>query len=221
MISRDGEDCPPLACDATDRPLRKDAELNRQKILGAAAEVFATRGLTVTLDDIADHAGVGVGTVYRRFPSKEVLINALFEEKIEGLVARAEAAAADPDAWTALVGFLRNAVAGQAQDRGLRQVLHGTEHGEQRLTQARARMAEPLGRMVDAAKASGHLRRDFEVADLPVIMMMISSLALHPRTADPAVWGRYLDFVVDGLRERPGLSDLPTPGVLLPAAQTA
>lgn len=221
MISRDGEDCPPLACDATDRPLRKDAELNRQKILGAAAEVFATRGLTVTLDDIADHAGVGVGTVYRRFPSKEVLINALFEEKIEGLVARAEAAAADPDAWTALVGFLRNAVAGQAQDRGLRQVLHGTEHGEQRLTQARARMAEPLGRMVDAAKASGHLRRDFEVADLPVIMMMISSLALHPRTADPAVWGRYLGFVVDGLRERPGLSDLPTPGVQLPAAQTA
>ena len=221
MTSHRGDGCLPALCGVTDRPLRKDAELNRQKILSAAAEVFATRGLAVTLDDIADHAGVGVGTVYRRFPSKDALIEALFQEKIERLVARAEAAAAEPDAWAALVTFLHNAVAGQATDRGLRQVLHSAEFGERRVAQARNAMAEPLGRLVDAAKAQGQLRADFQVADLPVIMMMISNLALQPRTADPQVWCRYLDFVLDGLRARPGLSDLPTPGLHAGAGQTA
>ena len=69
----------------TERPLRKDAERNRQRILTAAGELFAERGLGVTLDDIAHHAGVGVGTVYRRFPNKEVLIDALFEQRIEAI----------------------------------------------------------------------------------------------------------------------------------------
>ncbi len=221
MTTHRDDGCLPAACEAPHRPLRKDAELNRRKILGAAAEVFATRGLAVTLDDIADHAGVGVGTVYRRFPSKDALIEALFQEKIERLVARAEAAAAEPDAWTSLVTFLHQAVAGQAEDRGLRQVLHSAEYGEQRVARARSAMAEPLGRLVAAAKAQGQLRPDFEVADLAVIMMMISNLTLHPRTADPQVWCRYLDFVVDGLRERPGLSDLPTPGRRAGEPQTA
>ena len=66
------------------RPLRRDAERNRQRILAAAGELFAERGLAVTLDDIARHAGVGVGTVYRRYPDKELLIDALFEERLEG-----------------------------------------------------------------------------------------------------------------------------------------
>src|SRR6058998_191476 len=66
---------------ATDHPLRKDAERNRQRILDAARELFAERGLGVTLNDVAHHAGVGVGTVYRRFPDKEVLIDTLFQEQ--------------------------------------------------------------------------------------------------------------------------------------------
>ena len=76
------------------RPLRRDAELNRQRILAAAGELFAERGLAVTLDDIARHAGVGVGTVYRRYPDKELLIDALFEERLTALCEAAEAALA-------------------------------------------------------------------------------------------------------------------------------
>ena len=79
-----------------ERPLRKDAERNRQRILAAAGELFAERGLGVTLDDIARHAGVGVGTVYRRYPDKEVLIDALFEQRIEALCAVAERGARRP-----------------------------------------------------------------------------------------------------------------------------
>src|SRR5215218_6134927 len=77
---------------ARERPLRRDAERNRRRILEAAAEVFAERGLAVTMDDIADHAGVGVGTVYRRFPNKDLLIDALLEDRLAELVAMAERA---------------------------------------------------------------------------------------------------------------------------------
>src|SRR6188768_1525257 len=89
------------------RPLRSDAERNRQRILQAAEEVFAARGLDASLDDIAAAAGVGVGTVYRRFPDKDALIDALFEDKIRRVHALAEAGLTEPDPWEALAGFMR------------------------------------------------------------------------------------------------------------------
>ncbi|SDO47386.1 DNA-binding transcriptional regulator, AcrR family [Nakamurella panacisegetis] len=195
------------------RPLRRDAELNRQKILRAAAEVFAARGLDVTLDDIADHAGVGVGTVYRRFPNKDVLIEALFEDKIEDIVRRAEAAAASPDPWEGLVGFLRNAVLAQARDQGLRQVMHSYQHGAARVAQSRARLTAPIVRLIDAAKTQGRLRADFELTDFPVVMGMVGFVAQHICTAAPEIWQRYLEILIDGLRERPDLEPLPRPAL--------
>src|SRR4051794_16247958 len=86
-----------------ERRLRRDAERNRQRILAAAADAFARGGLAVTMDEIARHAGVGVGTVYRRFPDKELLIDALFEQRIEELVALAVAARDEPDPFVGLV----------------------------------------------------------------------------------------------------------------------
>ena len=88
------------------RPLRRDAERNRVRILKAAAEVFNERGLEVSLDEVARHAGVGVGTVYRRFPSKEELVEALFMERIDSIAALAEAAGEAADPWTGLVSFM-------------------------------------------------------------------------------------------------------------------
>ena len=191
------------------KPLRRDAELNRQKILLAATEVFALRGLDVTLDDIADHAGVGVGTVYRRFPNKDVLIEALFENKIEEIVSRARAAAADPDPWEGLVRFLRDAVMAQARDQGLRQVMHSYNHGAERVAQSRARLTAPVVRMIDGAKAQGRLRSDFELTDFPVVMGMVGSVAEHMGSVDPNVWQRYLEIIIDGLRQRSDLGPLP------------
>ena len=203
----------PTESDAPPRPLRRDAELNRQKILHAATEVFAARGLDVTLDDIADHAGVGVGTVYRRFPNKDVLIEALFEAKIEEIVSRAEAAAAAEDPWEGLVGFLRNAVRAQARDQGLRQVMHSYNHGAERVAHSRARLTAPIMRMIDAAKAQGQLRADFELTDFPVVMGMVGSVAQHMCSVDPDIWQRYLELVIDGLRRRPDLAPLPRPAL--------
>ena len=85
------------------RTLRKDAALNRERLLAAAGELFAQRGLNVTLNDIAHHAGVGVGTAYRRFANKEEVIDALFEQRLQEVAALANEALAEPDAWEALV----------------------------------------------------------------------------------------------------------------------
>src|ERR1043166_6338645 len=87
------------------RPLRVDAARNRERILAAASEVFADRGLDVSLDDIARHAGVGVGTVYRRFPTKEALIEALFDSHLAQLEALAENAVSYADSWDGLVAL--------------------------------------------------------------------------------------------------------------------
>src|SRR3954463_11012360 len=120
-----------------EKPLRKDAERNRIRILEAAGDLFAQRGLGITLDEIARHAGVGVGTVYRRFPDKELLIDALFEQRIEELVVLAETARDDPDPFEGLVRFFETFLALQAADRGLKDIVLGTGRGQRRVAQAR------------------------------------------------------------------------------------
>src|ERR1700728_5125884 len=90
-------------------PLRRDAERNRQRILAAAADVFTERGLDATLDEVAKAAGVGIGTVYRRFPDKETLVSELFRERIDALVTVAETACTAPDPWRGLVSYLEYA----------------------------------------------------------------------------------------------------------------
>src|SRR3954453_18424017 len=96
--------------DDADRPLRKDAERNRQRLVAAAAELFAERGLDVTLNDVARHAGVGVGTAYRRWANKEQLIDELFARKLDDVALLGSEALADPDAWRGLSTFLEGSL---------------------------------------------------------------------------------------------------------------
>src|SRR5580692_10594245 len=108
---------------AGERPLRRDAERNRQRILAAAAEVFTERGLDVTLDEVARVAGVGIGTVYRRFPDKESLVSELFRDRVDALVTVAEEACAMPDPGQGLISYLEFAAAALSGDLGLRQLM--------------------------------------------------------------------------------------------------
>lgn len=200
---------PPQASpDGPERPLRADAERNRRRILEAAAEVFAARGLSVTLDDIAHHAGVGVGTVYRRFPDKERLIDALFEARIEEMVAVAEEGLADPDPLAGLVHFLEAGLELQASDRGLKELLHNAGLGARRVAHARARMAPRVMRLVERAQESGQLRADAAGPDIPLITLMIGAIMDATREVRPDVWRRLLTLVIDGLRAQP---DVATP----------
>ena len=190
------------AAQRSQRPLRKDAERNRLRILQAASEVFAERGLAASLDDIARHAGVGVGTVYRRFRDKDDLIEALFEQKIEQVVIIAREAADLPAAWQGLVFFLEQAIALQVADRGLRQVLLSRSYGQDRVERARSRLGPLIGQLVARAQAEGSLRSDVQFADVPLILLMVSSVGTCTQGADQGLWRRYLMVVLDGLRAR-------------------
>lgn len=205
----------PLPTGADHRPLRRDAERNRLRILKAAGEVFAQRGLEASLDEIAEHAGVGVGTVYRRFPGKNELIEALFEQKIEQVEALAEEAAAIPDGWQALTSFLERAVALQVADLGLRQVLLSHCSGRERVASARARLAPRIGNLVRRAQSQGGLRADVKPPDVSAILMMITAVAEYARGVHDDLWRRYLALILDGLRAAPQHRPLPVDALSL------
>ncbi len=182
-----------------DKPLRRDAERNRQRILQAAQEMFSEHGLAVTLDDIARHAGLGVGTVYRRFNTKESLVEALFDGKMTDLANLAERALDEPEPWPALVRLLEQLCALQARDRGLRELVLGTHYGRQEVAMIRERLAPPLARLFAAAKASGHLRHDIQPQDVPVLLVMMGAAEDYSRDTRPDTWRRYLTLLLDGL----------------------
>lgn len=184
------------------RPLRRDAEQNRQRILRAASEVFTARGLQATLDDVARQAGVGVGTVYRRFPDKEALVDALFEEGFGRVVAAAERALESQDAWAGMVGLVTELAEIQAADRGLRDIMLSEAYGHDRVAQMRDRIKPMLEQAVERAQRQGGLRADFRAADVPALLMMIAMTVEFGRDVRPDVWRRYLTMLLDGISER-------------------
>ena len=182
------------------RLLRADAERNRQRILAAAAELFTERGLEPSLDDVARHAGVGVGTVYRRFPDKASLADALFDERIDALVALAEQAQAEPDAWAALVSFLERSAEILVSNRGLRQILMFAAEGHDRGICARDRMRPAIESLIERAQADGQVRADLRPTDVPMIEFMVAAAAEYAWQVRPTVWRRYLALILDALR---------------------
>jgi AcrR family transcriptional regulator len=199
------------------RLLRADAERNRQRILEAAAEVFTERGFEATLDDVARRAGVGVGTVYRRFPSKACLADALFTDRVDALADLAEKAKEQPDAWAALVTFLEHAAETLSGDRGLQQILmyaavHG--HEDDRVSYARDRMRPAVGSLVKRAQAAGQVRADLAATDIPLIEFMLAALADYTHHVRAEVWRRYLALILDALcPARSGAATLPEPAL--------
>jgi AcrR family transcriptional regulator len=204
----------PAQCGRPERPLRRDAERNRQRILEAAAEVFTERGLEVSLDEVARHAGVGVGTVYRRFPTKEDLIEALFISRIEDVAALAEHAAEAADPWAGLVTFMIGAAEMMAENRGLRQMMMYSSYGRDKTRYARQRNAPLVTKLVRRAQAAGQLRADLEPTDIPFTVFVLTDAAQFAREASPEIWRRYLTLVLDGLRPgRASVTPLPVPAL--------
>jgi AcrR family transcriptional regulator len=194
------------------KPLRRDAERNRQRILDAARELFAEQGLGVTLNDVAHHAGVGVGTVYRRFPDKTQLIEELFEQRLEEILALADSALEDPDAWHGLKTFLASVLALVASDRGIKDILTANTEGLERISRVRSRLL-PVGiELVRRAQEAGQVADDVSAADLPVIQLMLSTLVDASRDVSPDLWRRYLGILTRGLSAHPELE----PGLQTP-----
>jgi AcrR family transcriptional regulator len=194
---------------STTRPLRADAERNRARILAAASEVFAERGLDVSLDDIAAHAGVGVGTVYRRFPDKDALIDALFEDKIDRAVALADTSLEIEDPWEGFTTFMRGMCRMQAQDRGFKDALLLRGPGRERVAAARERIAPRAIKLLTRAQEAGAVRADLGPFDVPMINLCVGLIADRTRDIAPDYWERVLTILIDGISAQGRTTPMP------------
>jgi len=187
------------APDAGIRPMRADARRNRDRILAAAAEAFSAYGTEAQMDDVARAAGVGVGTVYRHFPTKEALVSELVRRKFATFIANAHAALEEPDAWEGFAGLLRANAEVMARDAAVREVLLRTPNSWTFAAAERDELRGLADRLVRRAQEAGALRQDFAADDIPMLMCGVSSTM----AAGPAFdWRRHLELILDGLRAR-------------------
>jgi len=192
------------------KPLRIDAERNRSRIVEAARADFAERGLDVPLEDVAEHAGVGIATLYRRFPTRDGLIAACFERPLEEYARAAEEALEGPDGWSGLCTYVERVCAMQAADRGLKDVLTRTFPHAQKLEAHRTRGYALAVRLVERAQAEGSLRSDFVFEDLVLLLMANAGVVQGVGDAAPDAWRRFVSLMLDGFRSD-GASELPPP----------
>lgn len=192
-----------------ERPLRRDAERNRQLILTTAWTLIGERGLGVTHHDIAAAAGVGVGTIYRRFPTQQALVAALFEVHVDAVVALSRAARDAEDAWDGLQRFIEQTLEAQAQNRGLSELLQGATKDSTLTRRARARITANVGALVARAQADGQLPPDVTPGDLVLIEIMAAGVMSAARPFAPDLWRRALALGLEGLQAHSRLPGQP------------
>jgi AcrR family transcriptional regulator len=185
-----------------DRPLRADARRNRVRVLAAAQEAFAEHGAGVPLDEIARRAGVGAGTVYRHFPTKEALFEAVVLHQVDDLVADANACAEAEDPGAAFFDFLARLADTATTKRDLTDVLAGSGVDLGAAVAAKsAAMNEALGRLLRRAQRAGGVRGDIDIADLTVLLKG-AIYAIRETGGDVRLRERVFATITDGLRAR-------------------
>ncbi|MFG1694815.1 TetR/AcrR family transcriptional regulator [Nonomuraea sp. NPDC049309] len=182
------------------KPLRSDAARNRDKLLLAATEIFADRGLDAPLEHIARRAGVSIGTLYNHFPTREALLAAVLPGRLAALERITEAALADPDPWDGFVTFLEGLFTLQSQDHGLNDALtRGFTLATDVLDVCKQGFLD-AERIVARAKEAGRLRADFGMPDLVTLIWAMSQVIRESMDTAPDTWRRCLSFFLDGLR---------------------
>jgi AcrR family transcriptional regulator len=186
--------------DPTQVKQRADARRNRKRILAAAREQFAERGLDVHIEKVARSAGVGVGTVYRHFPAKEDLLQALADERFAFFAERAREGLANPDPWAGFCDFMRDCARVTATDRSISEAMD-------QLPFVCAAAAEKVGlldldrQLIERAQAAGSMRPDFAAEDVPSLMRGLARATAAHGDGPPAMsWERYLEIMLAGLR---------------------
>ncbi|NLE79605.1 MAG: TetR/AcrR family transcriptional regulator [Rhodococcus sp.] len=181
-------------------PTRRDARVNLERILTSARVVFAEHGFEAKLADVAKHAGVGVGTVYRRFGSKEELVHALFQSRVDEVSTVAAQAEQVPDPWDGLVYFLEHTCRMMSSDQGLRDLMMNGRVPRTDLAAPRENFSRSLAALIERARRNGSLRDDIEPTDIPAIMFMLQATNDFAAAQSPDLWHRMLTIVLDGLR---------------------
>jgi AcrR family transcriptional regulator len=181
------------------RALRADARRNRLAVIAAAKRLFADQGLDAQMPEVARTAKVGVGTVYRHFPTKDDLINALVAERFERLADKAREGLEVDDPWTGVSDFIRFSAQIQADDRALCEVM-GSRPELMEVAAREAGLPELCDRLVKRAQRSGQLRPDLVWEDIPMIacgLGPITQASVGPATGR---WPRLVEIILDGLR---------------------
>ena len=196
----------------TTRRLRADAARNRAAIVAVARDVFAEQGLEAPLEAIAARAGVGIATLYRRFPTRGKLVAAALTEKVAEYAAAAEEALAEADPWDGFAGFVLRICELQAADRGLSDLLSMSLSADEQVEQLRRAANERVVALTGRAKAAGRLRGDFAGEDL-VLLLIATAAVMHATQVDaPGAWRRFVALALDafGRQEAPDLPEPPT-----------
>ncbi|MEV5835506.1 helix-turn-helix domain-containing protein [Nocardia sp. NPDC052112] len=193
--------------------MRSDAARNLTRILAAADRLFAERGVDVTLDDVAQAAGVGVGTVYRRFANKSELLAEILQGYVAELEGRAAAAAVEDDPWFGLTSLLERICELVAGNRGIAIAITELEDGTTFFDRFEASVAPVVGALLDRARACGYVRPDLVPSDVLAMIPMVHTVTVFAESVQPDVWRRYLALLLDGMRAPAGA--LPTPALTL------
>jgi len=158
--------------------------------------------MEATLNDVAQHAKVGVGTVYRRFATKEELVDAIFEDGIDQVVCLAETALQHNDSWDGFVWFVEHLCELTATDRGLREMVYSTAYGGYGVECSRTRIAPSVSKLVERARDDGYLRPDIDPSDMPVIGLLAGTVSEWAGHVEPELWRRYVALLLEGMRHR-------------------
>jgi AcrR family transcriptional regulator len=188
--------------------LRRDAERNRQLLLAVAHEVFSEQGLEASLEEIARRAEVGIGTLYRRFPTRTALIEALFEVKARAYAEASGAALREADAWAGLSGLIAHACELQAEDRGFSDVLTASFPAARELHGHMLSARRNIEKLVARARREGAVRQEIVAADLFWILTANAAYLRVMSEVAPNAWRRYLALSLDAIRV-PGTGKLP------------
>ncbi|MBN9634390.1 MAG: TetR/AcrR family transcriptional regulator, partial [Actinobacteria bacterium] len=177
--------------------MRKDAVRNRQRVIDAARDLFATRGLSATLNEVAHHGGIGVGTVYRRFPTKDELFEAIFEDAIDEIAAVADTALEFDDSWQGFAWFVEQMCQQTATDRGLREILYSQDCCGNRVDAARTRLVPKMAKLVERAQKDGYLRPGISDSDMPILGLLAGTVSEFAGHVDADLWRRYVAIFLD------------------------
>ena len=182
----------------TARPLRADARRNREKVIEAARAVFAEDGLDAQMDDVARRAGVGVGTLYRHYPTKDALVQAMVADHFERMAERGRAALEeDGDPWEAFAGFLRWCGEHQMHDRALGEVVAGQPQATFDDAVRGCGLQACGAELLERARAAGAVRDGVTIDDVPVVMCGLGAVR---GSRGPEAGRRYLELMLDGMR---------------------
>ncbi|GAB3982704.1 TetR/AcrR family transcriptional regulator [Actinoallomurus acanthiterrae] len=194
--------------DDTAQPLRSDAERNRGRIIAAARAVFGRDGLNASMASVAREAGVGIATIFRHFPAKEELVDAVFSDRMDAYADAVAVALDDPDPWHGFIGYLETACAMQAADYGFADVLTMTFPTAKALERRRNEAYEAMVELIDRAKATGRLREDFDPSDLVLLHMANAGVVNATGDAAPDAWRRVVALLIQSF-EAPARGPLP------------